>query len=523
MINPSSAHLPYVLRVCILQSTSRVLDCDSCLPDVQLEQQRIRHVSAPLQDQRDSSAPIPKVTCAPLRRFANDPIACMVDLHEQHGDIAVLREGPRALVFAFGPEWNQRILTDVDLFHSRFFATPGPKRSAQRRLTCGLLSMNGALHRRHRRLVMQPFSLHSIEGYIAPLVEHVREMLAEWKSGEVRDIHRDMTRLMLRATSSILFGVDQPELSYKIGQMLEVWVDMNHEIGIGAIVPDETFSLKYEELLDFSKRLETAIREMINLRRNGSETRRDVLSILVKTHDQQGGMTDDELIGQAAILFGAAHLTTASSLTWTLFLLAQYPQAMRNVHQEIQEVAQCNVPQFSNLARLPCMERVIKESMRVLPASAYLPRVTTKPAQLGPFRFPPGTPIIFSQYITHHMEELFEAPHEFRPERWKFIKPSPYAYLPFSTGTRMCIGAPLAMMMLKVILPMILDRFRLSTVLNEEYSGLVRSTMLLPSTPVKMRITRQDGHFQSSPVRGNIHSLVKLPEGPDASASTAHA
>ena len=74
---------------------------------------------------------------------------------------------------------------------------------------------------------------------------------------------------------------------------------------------------------------------MIRRRRESEQPGRDVLSILVRMHDEEGGLSDEELVGQAAVLFGAAHMTTAHSLTWTLLLLAQHPSVMRQLWEEL--------------------------------------------------------------------------------------------------------------------------------------------------------------------------------------------
>jgi cytochrome P450 len=446
--------------------------------------------------------------------FPRDPIACMRRLYRAHGDVAALRDGQQQIVFSFSPRSNQQVLTETDVFHSQFFSIRGPKRSAQRRLTCGLLSMNGDTHRRHRRMVMGPFSKKAIAGYCPALGELTEEMLAQWRPGTTRDIFPDMTRLMLRITSTILFGFDQKELSISIGKKIEKWVEMNHQLGIGALVPSEEFSARYEELLELGEDLEADIRRMIELRRSSADEATDVLSILLRSHDEQGGMTDEELIGQAAILFGAAHLTTANTLAWTLFLLAQHPTILRPLMAEIDQVLDGRPPRLEQLERLGAMERAIKESMRTLPASSYSQRVTTAWTRLGPLELPRGTAVIFSQFITHHREDLYEDPEAFRPDRWLSIKPSPYEYLPFAAGPRMCIGTSLAMMTLKIALPTILQRFRLTVAPDSQISGLVTSTMLTPVTPIPMQIAEQDGRFEAAPVTGNIHELVDLREMP---------
>ena len=110
--------------------------------------------------------------------------------------------------------------------------------------------------------------------------------------------------------------------------------------------------------------------------------------------------------------------------------------------------------------KLRLLDAVVKESMRVLPASSYSQRIAAVPTQLGPFSLPAGSGIVFSQFMTHHMPELYVDPDAFLPARWLQINPSPYQYLPFGAGPRMCLGAPLAMLILKTVLPTILQRFR---------------------------------------------------------------
>jgi cytochrome P450 len=158
------------------------------------------------------------------------------------------------------------------------------------------------------------------------------------------------------------------------------------------------------------------------------------------------------------------------------------------------------------------MEHVVKESMRVLPASAYSQRIVAQPTQLGPFALAPGAGIVFSQFITHHLPELFPDPDAFLPDRWQTISPSPYAYLPYGAGPRMCLGGPLAMVILKTVPAAILQRFKLTMVPGTEVTGKVVSTMLSPTQPVRVRVDAQDGQFESQPTTGNIGTLVDLRE-----------
>ena len=442
--------------------------------------------------------------------FADDPVACMRRLRLEHGDIAALEEGHSRLYFVFGPESTKPVLSDSKRFHSRFFATRGSKRSAHRRVTSGLLSMNGEEHRQHRRTVMEPFSKQAIAGYHDMVANMTTGMLDQWQPGEVRDINEEMTQYMLRLTSSILFGLDHAELAYEVGSLTDHWVALNHEIGPAAFSPQPQLMDVYDELLTVADELDAKVKEMIRLRRSG-ELGNDVLSLLIRAHEQGGGISDEQLIGHITLLFAAAHLTSAHTLTWTLLLLSQHPEVMRELHDELlTNIGTIPTPQ--QLDALPVLDRILKESMRVLPASSYSQRIAAEPVQLGPFELPAGAIVIFSQFMTHRSPDLYPEPQSFRPDRWRDLNPSPYAYLPFGAGPRMCIGASLGMMQFKISLPTMLKRFKLTIEAGAQIDGRVMSTMLFPTSAVPMKIEPQDGQFTANPVTGNIHNLVDLPQ-----------
>ncbi|HTN03520.1 cytochrome P450 [Planctellipticum variicoloris] len=460
-------------------------------------------------DDEDGRLP---VTVGRLLDFSDDPLACMRRQLAEHGPISALQQDGQRVYFAFGPEYNHRLLAEHTQFLSQFFTIRGGRNTAQRRLSSGLLSMNGEQHKRNRRLVMDAFQKRAMQGYLPAIQRLTEGMLADWQPGQQRDISRDMTEFMLRLTSSMLFGLDQPELAWRIGRMIDRWVHLNHEVGMGAFVSDPQFAERYAELLEFADTLEAEIRGMIALRKAAVEPGTDALSLLIAAHDEHGSISDDELVGQAALLFGAAHLTTANTFTWTLFLLAQHPACMERLHAELQRELTGGFPSPQQSERLVWTDAVIKESMRLMPASAYLQRTTAEPCQLGPFSLPKGAPIIFSQLMTHHQPELFPQPRRFRPERWQGLNPSPYAYLPFGAGPRMCIGGPLAMLILKMVLPTILQRFKLTVVPYAEINARIVSTMLCAVSPVRMQVDAPDGRFTAQPVRGSIHSVVDLGE-----------
>ena len=445
-----------------------------------------------------------------LSEFPENLIGCMRRIHDECGEIAAVREDGSTIVCVFDPKLIQQVLTESDKFHSHFFALRGARKSSQRKLTNGLLTMNGGEHRQHRRMVMKPFSLPSIPAYDHIAERLTNEMLSTWKPGEQVDLEVELTNLMRRLTSAVLFGLDYPELSEEIGEATDRWVRLNHETGMAAHVSGG-FTDHYEDLLALADDLEARVRHLLELKRSSGDLGGDVLSILMQAHGEDASINDSQLIGHITLLFGAAHLTSAHTLIWTLFLLAQSPSVMQQVYRELQqsESDDRTWDQKSSWGY-----RVLKESMRCLPASAYLQRFCSEPVTLGPYQLPKGTGVLFSQYMTHHRSEIYETPLEFRPERWDSIAPTPYEYFPFGAGPRMCIGAPMAMRSMGSILPSILRKYRLTVVPGTEINANVISTMLSPTSPVPVMVSEPDGNFAASPISGSILDLVDLPEMP---------
>ncbi|MEM9185173.1 MAG: cytochrome P450 [Planctomycetota bacterium] len=446
-----------------------------------------------------------------LADFQRDVLGGLMGLQKRFGPVAGLQDGALRVLFAFDPIYNKQLLSDVNLFNTRFFAIRGPKRSSHRRVTCGLLGMNGEQWKRNRRLLKEPFGLKQIATYRPAIERMANEVADTWQDGQELDLNQEMIRFMLRVTSTILFGMsDSPEerrLAYDVGEQIAEWGRLNHELGIGALVPDAGFSAGYEKLLAFSEGLEQRVMQLITRRRDavaaGGEVGNDVLSILVNTHDEAGGLSDEELVGQSCVLFAAAHLTTAHSITWTLFLLAQHPEVRRALGAEL--AARGADPPAGRPDPNSLLERVIRESMRMLPASSYSQRINTDAVDFGPFKeVPRGTPIVFSPFITHRLESIYERPTRFEPDRWLSIKPSLYEYMPLGAGPRMCIGGPLALEVVRTSLPRFLDGRKMRVAPGSDISAQIRSTMLHPVHGVPMTLHADDGDYERVDLSGNV-------------------
>jgi cytochrome P450 len=446
--------------------------------------------------------------------FFRDPIRCMRELQQKYGSLVAL--GPIAFgeptklhVLAIGPEFNRQVLGDPAKFRTTGQFIHGPNNSAQRRIRFGLTRMNGPQHKQQRQLILPPFHKKAVAGYHDLTVELAQEVIGQWKPGR-RDVYADMRAVTLRIASAVLFGHEATD-AHRIGHLLEVWARRNFS-GPVWFFPVNVPGTPYHRLLKHAELVEQEILRLIEKRRRDSADRTDVLSILIQARDDENrGMTDMELVGQATILFGASFETTASTLTWTVFLLAQHPTIMRELMDELDRVLGGGVPTREQLPQLSLLDRVIKESMRILPPVPFTIRAADEDQiPMGSLTLGHGTRVICSHFLTHHLADIYPEPERFRPDRWRKVNPTQYEYMPFSAGPRACVGAMFALQVLKISLAIVLQRFRFTVIRGAQIDRVVRITMN-PRYGMPMVLHENDRRYESSEVRGQIHEMVTLP------------
>lgn len=437
-----------------------------------------------------------------------DPIGIMNRIHETHGPLTAMRGYGKSIIFAFGPRYNHILSSEPERFASKGFVIPGPRDSAQRRLATSLFTMNGTRHKHHRHLLLPAFQKSFLGAYRDDLVDILRPLLASWKPGAVIDVHREMLNWAWCIAGKLLYGLDVSPGAESLRHEFEYWLSLNASQVTRAMKVDWPLS-PYRRLLKHAEYLEGKILAMLRTKEAANCQGQDVLSILMRGRHTPGqALTDGELVGHAMTLFLAAFETTANTLTWTLFLLDQHPNALMDALDELAPM-RGEPPTMAQLNQLPMMERAIKESMRLLPAIPFSRRIAAFDGDLGGYFLPRSSRVIFSHYVTHHMPDLFREPNRFQPDRWVTIQPSPAEYLPFGAGAHMCIGSSFAMFVIKTTLAMILPRWRLSALSGARVDRKV-VVSLGPKYGMPMIVAPQERQLQRNKVKGNIHEMVEL-------------
>ncbi len=444
--------------------------------------------------------------------FMREPILYMRNLYETYGPIVNTARDDGIALFVFGPEYNHLLLSNPTLFHTNDLTSNVqrvPADSAWARLIMGLPAMNGAQHQQHRKLMLPAFHKKRVESYRETMLALAERQLAGWRVGEVRDMLREARQLTMAVAIQTLLGLDPQTDGKPIQHHIEEWLQMAFS-PLVMLFPFNIPGMPYSRTLRSSEVIERDILAMIAQKRPSAADSNDVLAMLIQARDEDGsGLTDAELIGETMILFFAGHETTASALTWTLLLLEQHPRVLSDLLDELEGTLHGDAPTLEQLPRLTLLDAVIKESMRLFPPAIFGLRFSTDSFELGPYTLPKGTGLIYSPAITHRLPHLYPQPDRFLPERWANFTPSHYDYIPFGGGPRRCIGAEFALMELKLVLPLILQRYRLSI---PPGTHLKRAGMLLsaPQPGLPMQINVQDRRFAKSDLRGDIHKLVDL-------------
>lgn len=456
---------------------------------------------------------------ANMLRFFRDPITYLNDARTYgdvvaftqggNGNLVATIDGCQGTFFAFGPACNQTVLSQPQIFQSSPMTSTQLHHGPTTRLLSGIFSMNGDKHKQQRRLMMPAFHKKRIESYRDDMVDITRRMLDGWMLNTERDLYEDLMQLTLEIACKTLFGIDVRESHNNIGKMIQTWIKMNLNPTI--MLKVDLPGTPYRRFTQASNQLDAEIRRIIDSKRTSGTEQLDVLSMLINMRDENGEqMTEDELIGQANILFFAAHETTANALTWTLLLLAQHPSIYTALRAELDSTLEGESPTVDNIMSLSLLDRVLKESMRVLPPVPFLVRVAMEDTEIGGHFIPAHSEILYSPYITHQNPDLYIEPQRFNPDRWLTIDPSAYEYIPFGAGGRMCIGATFAMMEMKLVLAMILQRYHLALPQEMTLDRHVMITMS-PKNGLPVTVCPPETLLTASRIRGTIRELVMLP------------
>jgi cytochrome P450 len=397
-----------------------------------------------------------------LPALRKDVLGFVLDSATQLGGIVHLR---------LGPFWQAYLLSDPGLIepvlvgnHRNFIKNRFFWQHVIPVVGQGLLTSEGEFWRSQRKLAAPGFSQQRIAAYGATMVGLTQQAMAGWRDGERRDFHRDMMALTSRIVAKTLFDEDVQGEEEGVGESMDILAHeiahrMNRPLGLPMWVPTPA-NLRYRAAV---RELDRLVYRFIAEHRKDGQPRNTLLAMLMAARDEGGKpMSDRQLRDESVTLFVAGHETTALALSWTVWLLSQHPGVERKLVAELEQVLAGRTPAVADLPALRYADCVIKESMRLYPPAYMIGRQAVADCEIGGYRIPAGATVYVSPWVMHHHPKFYDAPQEFRPERWTdgLEKKLPrFAYMPFGGGPRTCIGDRFALMEAVLLLAALLQRW----------------------------------------------------------------
>lgn len=335
----------------------------------------------------------------------------------------------------------------------------------------GLLLNEGASHRRQRRMMQPAFHKQRIGRYAEQMVTLAEQTRSRWRDGQRVDMADEMNRLTLAVATETLFGTGVTEEEVRgVQEAIKGFALWYHQTTHpwGPLL--QHLPTRATRMMKAGKRKITSLIHRMIAERRAQGDRGDILSMLVFARDAEGdgaAMSDALLHDEAVTLLIAGHETTGSTLAWVWWLLSQHPEVQARLHEEVNMALGGRVPTMEDLPKLKYAEWVFAEALRLYPAAMALVRQAVKPVELGGYQLPKGAIVMALAWCTHRDPRWWEAPLEFRPERWapevKALRPR-FAYYPFGGGARVCMGEAFAWMEGTLVIPMLAQQWRVEAV-----------------------------------------------------------
>jgi cytochrome P450 len=429
-----------------------------------------------------------------LSEVRRDMPQALLDVTAAHGGLTRLRMGPASIYLVADPDLLLEVLVRRP---EEFRKSDRTQSSIGWHLGRGLITLEGAAHRRHRRLMQPVMHTQRIAAQSDVIVDLARRRAEAWPVGSTQDVLTEMADLTLRIVSAALFSLDatggRAEDENVIAAVHEFAATLGWAVRRAFPLPRWLPTAANRRARASIARLDTLVFSMIEERRRDGADRSDLLSMLVGAVDADGGpgLSDVEIRDELMTVFYAGHETSAAVLTWALYLLDAHPAVARALRSELATALDGRPVTVADLPRLPLLGAVVKETLRLYPPAWLFDRSPLADVELGGFALPKGSTLLLSPYVVHHDPRWWEAPAEFRPERFADGGEAALAergrFLPFGEGPRLCIGNRFAESEIALVLATMLPMVSLSRVGD----GPVRpygDATLRPAEPIRMRV-----------------------------------
>jgi cytochrome P450 len=420
-------------------------------------------------------------------RFRRAPLEFIESLRP-FGDVVMIRLGPRPVYIVNSPDLIRRVLVT----EAQSFGAVGLILDKVRPfIGDGLITLRGADHRRHRRMLQPAFHRSSIARYVDVMHQLAAERAGSWRDGQriVADV--EMMVLATAVVGKTLFSLDLDR--GLVDEVVESMPVLLEGIRKRLLAPTELL----ERLPTAGNRRFNAAIQRVHQVVDGmiAEYRRteldhgDLASMMLMARDEETGegLSDDHVRGEALTMLAAGTQTTATTMAWALHILSVREDIQDHAHREVREVLGDRAVASEDLDRFDYLRRLLSETLRLYPPAWLLSRQAAVEVSLGGHVLPAGASILFSPYAVHRDPSIYPDPERFDPDRWlperaKQI-PRP-AFIPFGAGNRRCLGEGFAWVEATVVLATILARWRVRPVAGQTIRKVALATLVPSRLPL---------------------------------------
>ncbi len=403
-----------------------------------------------------------------LGEFRRDPIGLLTRATKEYGDVVRLRFGPITAHVVNHPEYVRQVLEERQKNYDKRTHSVSKMRA-----TCGasLLTEDGPVWLRHRRLIQPSMMRQEVERYIPVVTIATTAMLDRWRdaarAARPLDIVNEMLQLTLAIAARVLFGADVSKDTLTIEQSLteilaDTWRRVETVFDLTVVSP----FFHRKSFLTSVHRIDEVVYRLIENRRGRKDVADDLLASLLQATDpaEGAGFTDRELRDATITMLLAGHETSAHALVSTLSLIFRSPAVEERLAGEIHDVLQKRLPEREDLDRLEYANMTFAESIRLYPSIWIMERRVVAEDEIGGFSIPAGSMLLISPYVLHRHPAYWKDAERFDPERFSAAQMADrprHAYIPFGAGPHQCIGRFMAPMVARLIVAMIVQSFKL--------------------------------------------------------------
>jgi cytochrome P450 len=396
-----------------------------------------------------------------IHQFGAGRLDFLLQIARDYGPIASIRFGTKRIFLLSDPALIEQVLVTEAKHYIKHFGA----RAYKPVLGNGLVTSEGDVWLRQRRLSQPAFLKQRVQSYAPVMADLTEKMLAKWKPGSDVDIHFEFSALTSAIALKTLFDLDDPGDRNRFTEALQQSFNlMSARLRTIVKVPRWIPTASNRKLNRVVKELYAVVDRFIATGRARKEPGNDLLSRLIMARDDDGSRMSDSLLrDEMMTLYLAGHETTALTLSWSWYLLSKHPDVEAKLVAEWNRVLGGRTPTPEDLVNLPYTEAVLTEAMRVYPPVYLIGREATRDLELGGFRVKKGYTIFMSQWVSHRDPRFFPDPEKFVPERWQdglAGRIPKYAYYPFGGGPRVCIGNTFALMEGAILLAAIGQQYR---------------------------------------------------------------